>query len=153
MGYTIDKTTSDNSSTGVPLRNIIYRNILKQISHEKSGQTKGSLGWGHNTNKAVVTQSAWGSIPSVHPCNSSMPQRLCGILACSVRHRLSDNLFISYLTLKAPPIIRSRRQILRHLSQFSTKIRCDITWESSASRRFSWNLMPYLLFLKKRQNI
>ena len=27
-----------------------------------------------------------------------------------------------------------------------------ITWESSASRRFSWN-MPFLLFLKKRQNL
>ena len=33
------------------------------------------------------------------------------------------------------------------------KIRYDISWESSASRRFSWNTMPYLLFLKKRQNL
>ena len=57
------------------------------------------------------------------------------------------------LTLKAPIHNCSRRQILRHLSQFSTKIRYDITWESSASRRFSWNIMPYLLFLKKRQNL
>ena len=32
-------------------------------------------------------------------------------------------------------------------------MRCDISWESSASRRFSWNIMPYLLFLKKRQNL
>ena len=32
------------------------------------------------------------------------------------------------------------------------KKRYDITWESSASRRFSWNILPYLLFLKKRQN-
>ena len=27
--------------------------------------------------------------------------------------------------------------------------RYDISWESSASRRFAWNIMPYLLFLKK----
>ena len=42
----------------------------------------------------------------------------------------------------------SRRQILWHLSKFLTKIRNDISWESSASRRFSWNIMPYSLFLK-----
>ena len=45
----------------------------------------------------------------------------------------------------------SRRQIWRHFSQFSTNIRYDITWESSASRRFSWNIIPYWLFMKKRQ--
>ena len=33
------------------------------------------------------------------------------------------------------------------------KNKVDITWESSASRRFSLNIMPYLLFLKKRQNL
>ena len=43
----------------------------------------------------------------------------------------------------------SRRQILRHLSSFSKEIRNYISWESSASRRFSWNIMPYLLFLKR----
>ena len=43
----------------------------------------------------------------------------------------------------------SRRQILRHLSQ----LWYDISWESSASRGFSWNIMPYMLFLKKRQNL
>ena len=39
-----------------------------------------------------------------------------------------------------------------HLSQFSKKITYDISWESSASRRFSWNI-PYLLFLKKQHNL
>ena len=34
---------------------------------------------------------------------------------------------------------------------FQKKIRYDISWESSA--RFSWIIMPYLLFLKKRQNL
>ena len=48
------------------------------------------------------------------------------------------------LTLKAP---------IRQLSQFLKKIRYDISWESSANRQFSWNIMPYLLFLKKRQNL
>ena len=47
----------------------------------------------------------------------------------------------------------SRWQILQHLSEFSKKIRHDISWESSASRRFSWNIMPYLLFLKMQQNL
>ena len=47
----------------------------------------------------------------------------------------------------------SRRQILQNLSKFSKKIRCDISWEWSASRRFTWNIIPYLLFLKKGQNL
>ena len=38
-------------------------------------------------------------------------------------------------------------------SPFSTKIRYDISWESSASRRFSWNIILNFLFLKKRQNL
>ena len=41
----------------------------------------------------------------------------------------------------------------KHFSKFSTKIRYDITWESSASRRFSWNVKPYLLFSKRLQNL
>ena len=48
---------------------------------------------------------------------------------------------------------RSRRQILWHLSQFSKKIRYDISWDLSASRQCPWNIKPYLLFLKKRQNL
>ena len=63
-------------------------------------------------------------------------------------------LFLSgRLTLKAPDHDCSRQQILLHLSKFSKEIRYDISWESSASRRLSWNIMPYLLFLKKRQNL
>ena len=41
----------------------------------------------------------------------------------------------------------SRRQILRH-PNFQKKISHDITWELSASRQFSWNLMPYCYFWK-----
>ena len=37
--------------------------------------------------------------------------------------------------------------------KFRRKIRYDIACESSASRWFSWNIMPYLLFLKKQQNL
>ena len=33
------------------------------------------------------------------------------------------------------------------------KIQYDISWESSACIRFSWNIMPFLLFLKKQQNL
>ena len=35
---------------------------------------------------------------------------------------------------------------------FLKKIRYDISWESGR-RRFSWNIMPYFLFLKKHQNL
>ena len=42
---------------------------------------------------------------------------------------------------------------MQHLSLFSKEIRNDISWDSPASRRFSWNIMLYLLFLKKRQNL
>ena len=55
------------------------------------------------------------------------------------------------LTLKAP-ITTTADDKLQHLSQFSKKIRYDITWELSASRQFSLNIMPYLLFLKKQRN-
>ena len=57
------------------------------------------------------------------------------------------------LTLKAPITSAADDKFLRHFSKFSIRIRYDITWESSASRRFSWNIMPYWLFLKKRQNL
>ena len=48
-----------------------------------------------------------------------------------------------YLTLKAPPIICCRRQfqILPLFQKQQT--RNDISWESSAGRRFSWNIVPY----------
>ena len=36
------------------------------------------------------------------------------------------------------------------MTNFATKIRCDISWESSA---VSWNIMLHLLFLKKQQNL
>ena len=47
------------------------------------------------------------------------------------------------LTLKAPPIICSRWQF-QILTPFRKKqIRHDISWELSAGRRFSWNIIPY----------
>ena len=52
-----------------------------------------------------------------------------------------------------------RQSQLQQTTNFSTsflifkKIRYDIWRESSASRRFPWNIMPYLLFLKKLQNL
>ena len=48
-----------------------------------------------------------------------------------------------HLTLKAPPIICSRRR-LQILPLFQKQqIRHDISWESSAGRRFSCNIIPY----------
>ena len=52
-----------------------------------------------------------------------------------------------------------RQSRLQQTTNFATsfpifeKKRNDISWESSANRGFSWNIMPYLLFLKKRQNL
>ena len=47
----------------------------------------------------------------------------------------------------------SRRQFLRHLSQFSKKKKNKVWYFMRiVCRRFSWNIMPYLLILKKRQN-
>ena len=47
------------------------------------------------------------------------------------------------LTLKTPPIICSRRQ-LQILPLFQKwQIRHDISWESSAGRRFSCNIIPH----------
>ena len=47
------------------------------------------------------------------------------------------------LTLKAPPIICSRRQFKNLLLFQKLQIRHDISWESSAGRRFSCNIIPY----------
>ena len=48
-----------------------------------------------------------------------------------------------FLILKAPPIICRRRQfqILPLFQKY--QIRHDISWESYAGRRFSWNIIPY----------
>ena len=59
----------------------------------------------------------------------------------SIKHEHSFK--ISYLTLKAPPIICSRRQLQILLLFQKYQIRHDISWESSASRRFSCNIIPY----------
>ena len=46
------------------------------------------------------------------------------------------------LSLKAPLIIRSRRQI-KILQYQKEQIRHDISCDSSAGRRFSWNIIPF----------
>ena len=57
---------------------------------------------------------------------------------------MTETLLKVTLTLKAPPIICSRRQ-LKILPFFFQKqqIRHDISCESSAGRRFSRNVIPY----------
>ena len=72
--------------------------------------------------------------------------------ALCTKHRKMLVIMLLSLTLKAP-ITTAADDKFWYISQFSTKIRYDITWELSASRRYSWNIMPYLLFLKKRQNL
>ena len=57
------------------------------------------------------------------------------------------------LTLKAPITIAADDKFCDIFSNFRKRIRYDISWESSASRRFSWNIIPYLLFLKEWQNL
>ena len=61
----------------------------------------------------------------------------------------SDTGFILFV-IKLPKLnhLCSWWQILWHMSQFSKKIRYNISWESS-SRWFSWNITP----LKKQQNL
>ena len=55
------------------------------------------------------------------------------------------------LTHKAPSIICSKRQF--QILPFFQKeqIRHDITWESSAGRQFSWNIIPY--FFRKLRKV
>ena len=53
------------------------------------------------------------------------------------------------LTLKAP--ITTAADKFCDIFPNLRKIRYDISWEPPASRRFSWNVMPYLLFLKSGQ--
>ena len=55
-----------------------------------------------------------------------------------------------FSTLKGP--IQLQQTKILPIFPIFEKIRYDISWEWSASRRFSWNIMPYLLFLKKQQN-
>ena len=60
---------------------------------------------------------------------------------------------ISVLTLKAPITTAADDKFCDIFHNFQKKIRHDITWDLSAGRQFSWNIMPYLLFLKKRQSL
>ena len=53
-------------------------------------------------------------------------------------------------TLKAPITPAADDKFWDILPNFWKK-RYDILWESSAGRWLSWNIMPYLLFLKKEQ--
>ena len=62
-------------------------------------------------------------------------------------------LLLSALTLKAPVTTAADDKFCDTFPNFRKKIRYSITWESSASRRFSWNIMPYLLFLKIQLNL
>ena len=57
------------------------------------------------------------------------------------------------LTLRAPITTAADDKFCDIFPYFWKKIRYDISWESSASRRFSRNIMPGLLFLKKQQNL
>ena len=60
---------------------------------------------------------------------------------------------VNSVTLKAPITTAADDKFCDIFPNFRKKIRYDIVWESSASSRFSWNIMPYLLFLKKWQNL
>ena len=68
-------------------------------------------------------------------------------------YRMGLNCLQMLLTLKAPITTAADDKFCDKFSQFSTTIRYDITWESSVSRRFSLNIMAYLLSLKKQQNL
>ena len=57
------------------------------------------------------------------------------------------------LTLKAPITNAADDKFCNIFPNFRKKIRYDVSWESSASRRFSWNIIPYMLFLKMQQNL
>ena len=57
------------------------------------------------------------------------------------------------LTLKAPITTAADDKFCNISPNFWKKIRYDISWKLSASRQFSWNIVPYLLFLKKQQNL
>ena len=59
----------------------------------------------------------------------------------------------SSLTLKERLTIAADDKFWDIFPNFRKKIRYEISWELSASRQFSWNIMPYMLFLKKRQNL
>ena len=59
----------------------------------------------------------------------------------------------TWLTLKVPITTAAEDKFFDIFPNFWKKIRYDISWELSASRQFSWNIMPYLLILKKQQNL
>ena len=50
---------------------------------------------------------------------------------------------LAQLTLKAPTIICCRRQL---------QIRHDISWELSAGRQFSWNIIPYFFHILEKMS-
>ena len=58
---------------------------------------------------------------------------------------------VKHLTHKVPPIFCSRRQIQILLLFQKKRIRHDISWESSAGRQFSWNIILY--FFRKLEKM
>ena len=62
------------------------------------------------------------------------------------------SVFVIHLILKAPITTAADNKFYDIFLNFR-QIRYGISWESSASRGFSWNIMPYSLFLKKQQNL
>ena len=57
-----------------------------------------------------------------------------------VSHNVSATVQCSYKTLKVPITTAADDESCNIFLNFRTKIRYDISWESSDSRRFSWNI-------------
>ena len=86
-------------------------------------------------------------------CRHWLNAALCGILQVSGSSLFAKIQFPVYkgLTLKVPITTAADDNFCDIFPSFR-QIRYDISWESSASRRFSWIIMPYLLFSKKQKN-
>ena len=146
----------------------------------KLGQSKNSWGAGiqHKVKVGMCVQRRFKSVctstqsdrsPNFPPeetldpwipieCPSKTLIRLCGCAVWSEFLMGSHaNLYLLLetgwnLTLKALIMTTADNKFWDIFPNFQKKIRYDNSWESSASRRFSWNIIPYLLFLKKQLN-
>ena len=100
------------------------------------------------TTTTTTTTTTADSITTSKHKHSVKPWLIFKLSWC---HNVFD--YFASLTLKAPIKTATDNKFWDIFSNFQKKIRHDISWESSTSRRFSWNIMPYLLFLKKQQNL
>ena len=132
---------------------VIYSKNGVGVQNDSSWKTANSLfvwGWDENPSLVITVchHSASLVMPNGDPRDGfSIPSSQSWWIPIISRQLLILQAIADVtLTLKAPPIICSRRQFQILPLFFKKEIRHDISWELSAGRQFSWYIIPYFFW-------